>query len=66
MFEWPVAPGRTVSSHFWLYWAVTLPLTFIVIVFWLAWTNRKDVRNAMQSMKARVDGTTEAREKEAA
>ena len=40
-----------------------MPLTFRVIVFWLALTNRKDVRNAMKNLKAGVDSNTEANEK---
>lgn len=48
MFEWPQTPGQTVSDHFWIYWAVTLPVTLVVVVIWLAWTNRKDMREAMR------------------
>ena len=39
MFEWNLQPGQTVSGQFWIYWAVTLPLTFAVIAVWLLWTN---------------------------
>jgi hypothetical protein len=26
-----------VSSHFWIYWAVTVPLTIAVVLIWLVW-----------------------------
>jgi cytochrome c-type biogenesis protein CcmH/NrfF len=29
------------SKKFWLYWALTIPLTTIVIIIWLIWTDVK-------------------------
>ncbi|CAL8582361.1 hypothetical protein XPA_008028 [Xanthoria parietina] len=36
---WSSEPGSifSVSTEFWLYWAITLPLTTVVIVVWQAW-----------------------------
>jgi hypothetical protein len=28
------------SSHFWIYWAITIPLTITVLTVWLLWLNR--------------------------
>ena len=30
-----------ISSSFWIYWAVTIPLTVLVFVLWLLWLWRK-------------------------
>ena len=40
-----------VSKSFWLYWAVTLPLTFGVVAVWLIWTNREDVKRFLARKK---------------
>ncbi|PNP60642.1 hypothetical protein FNYG_14626 [Fusarium nygamai] len=38
IFQWNAEPGTSVvSDRFWVYWAVTLPLTAIVVLVWLAW-----------------------------
>lgn len=52
MFEWPLAPGAIVSDRFWVYWAVTLPLTLVIIGIWLLWTNRKELREWYQNAAA--------------
>lgn len=41
MFDWNASPSEAVSGHFWVYWAVTLPLTLAVIGVWLLWINPK-------------------------
>ena len=38
MFDWDATEDRLVSRRFWIYWAVTVPLTAAVLVIWLAWT----------------------------
>lgn len=35
MFDWDASENRLVSHCFWIYWAVTLPLTVAVFVTWL-------------------------------
>lgn len=56
MFEWPHTPGQTVSSRFWVYWAITLPLTLVVVIIWLAWTNKKDLQQFFQRASAVKQG----------
>lgn len=53
MFEWPHTPGQTVSGHFWVYWAVTLPLTLVVVGVWLGWTNREELQIGIQRASTR-------------
>lgn len=36
-FSETVDSSLVVSSHFWIYWAVTVPLTIIVVLIWLVW-----------------------------
>ena len=39
LFQWDTKTvGHSgVSRQFWVYWAVTLPLTFVTVLLWLAW-----------------------------
>ena len=38
MFNWQASAGTNVlSSRFWVYWAVTVPLTLIVLAVWYFW-----------------------------
>ncbi len=42
MFDWRAieTPGqRAISSNFWVYWVVAVPLTILVIVGWRVWWN---------------------------
>lgn len=48
MFNWQAASSgssqRSVSAYFWMYWAVTIPLTIAVMTGWVLWyryANRK-------------------------
>lgn len=44
LLNWQAPKGSTVVSHrFWVYWAVTVPLTIATILLWLAWFRRKDI-----------------------
>jgi Mg2+ and Co2+ transporter CorA len=44
LLNWQAPKGSTVVSHrFWVYWAVTVPLTIATILLWLAWFSRKDI-----------------------
>ena len=42
-FNFQTAPSisSAVSPNFWLYWAVTIPLTLAVVGMWLIWERRK-------------------------
>jgi hypothetical protein len=36
--------SRVVSSWFWLYWAITVPLTIGILILWVIWFKRADRR----------------------
>ncbi|KAH7357139.1 hypothetical protein BKA65DRAFT_221606 [Rhexocercosporidium sp. MPI-PUGE-AT-0058] len=39
MFNWHAAAGEHIlSNNFWVYWAVTLPITALVLLIWAAWS----------------------------
>jgi len=68
MFNWSVSKSLNasgsndkeeeglVSNKFWLYWAVTIPLTLLVIIVWRVWwlyqerVNNKAVNEAMEKV----------------
>ena len=33
-----------VSSQFWIYWAVTIPMTIIIVLIWYIWEKRREKR----------------------
>jgi hypothetical protein len=33
-----------VSSNFWLYWAVTIPITAVIVAVWYIWEKRRAMR----------------------
>jgi hypothetical protein len=42
MFSWSQSSSQSgassvVSNRFWIYWAVTIPLTVLVIIIWRVW-----------------------------
>ena len=41
MFSWSESSSQSgpsvVSNRFWIYWAVTIPLTILVIIIWRVW-----------------------------
>ncbi len=36
--------GPEVSSQFWIYWAVTVPVTIVIVGIWYIWEKRRDAR----------------------
>jgi hypothetical protein len=36
--------GPEVSSRFWMYWAVTVPVTIVIVGIWYVWEKRRDAR----------------------
>lgn len=36
--------GPEVSSRFWIYWAVTVPVTIVIVGIWYVWEKRRDAR----------------------
>ena len=38
LFDWSSSTGGgIVTQHFWIYWAVTVPLTLAVLLTWTIW-----------------------------
>lgn len=48
----PDGSELVVSKHFWIFWAVTLPLTLFVIVCWTVWTLRSNLRPLVNALVA--------------
>jgi len=36
--------GSEVSSQFWIYWAVTVPVTIMIVGIWYVWEKRRDAK----------------------
>lgn len=34
--------GPTVSSEFWIYWVVTIPITVVIVGVWWVWERRRE------------------------
>lgn len=62
MFDWHASTSKesgsgVVSSYFWVYWAITLPLTLIVAFswrLWWSWEKRnfdRDVRTEIENIE---------------
>jgi hypothetical protein len=71
MFNWQLSisgasGGRVVSSSFWIYWAVTVPLTIVVAIswrLWWGWEKRhydKDVLLEIENIEAPADLNSDA------
>ena len=43
------APGRMVSPEFWIYWAVTIPVTCFLAVVWIFWVKRSQRGEVLKS-----------------
>ena len=41
MFDWQANAESVLTSRFWIYWAVTIPLTLATICAWYLWISRK-------------------------
>ena len=37
-------PGPSVSDQFWIYWAVTIPVTILIVAIWYVWEKRREKR----------------------
>ena len=36
--------GKPVTTSFWIYWAVDIPLTVTIVAFWYFWEKRREAR----------------------
>ncbi|KAI9800880.1 MAG: hypothetical protein M1825_003663 [Sarcosagium campestre] len=51
MFDWQNKSGKlVVSRRFYIYWAITVPLTIVTILIWVMWM-RKDALNKSRLLK---------------
>lgn len=61
MFRWDAPPGnKVVSDRFWVYWAITIPTTIVVVIAFqfFVWShiepgNHKRVETPFQGLKRR-------------
>ena len=55
LFNWQASENASIlSDHFWIYWAVTVPLTIAVIAVWFVWITRKMNRHAKEDAAAGI------------
>ena len=56
LFQWDaVGNNKVVSNRFWIYWAVTVPLTCLTLLFWVLWTKRQARRHRSLEKRAREE-----------
>jgi Mg2+ and Co2+ transporter CorA len=54
LFNWNADRNSTVvNDRFWIYWAVTVPLTLSTLIIWLSWTYRQTLIHRAQDRKDR-------------
>jgi hypothetical protein len=54
LFDWDAESWQDVpKSRFWFYWAITIPLTIIVLVTWVFWQRSWNKQNIELDRKAR-------------
>jgi hypothetical protein len=50
MFNWNPSPdSKVMSQYVWVYWAVTIPLTLVVILIWIIWMQRKYLSDKLKA-----------------
>ncbi|KUI59573.1 hypothetical protein VP1G_06804 [Cytospora mali] len=42
--------GPTVAPTFWIYWAVTIPISFAVVIIWWIWDRSREIRYAKEDI----------------
>ena len=63
LFDWQAARGSPVVTHrFWIYWAITIPLTIVVVAIWFVWIAMKASRHAREDKAAGIGAQPEASE----
>jgi hypothetical protein len=43
-FNFQNSEGPSVSEQFWIYWAVTIPVTVIIVAIWYVWEKKREAR----------------------
>lgn len=55
LFNWQADKGiPVVNSRIWIYWAVTIPLTFLTTLIWIIWLRSKIKRHRRKEAEART------------
>ena len=56
LFRWDaVDDGMVVSKRFWVYWAVTIPLTVLTLMVWVLWTKGQARMHRVSEKRAREE-----------
>ena len=70
LFQWDaVGDSKVVSNRFWIYWAVTVPLTFLTLLVWVLWTKRQarmhrsSEKRAREELRFDIEGQSDGVEK---
>ena len=58
MFDWTASSGAMIlrSRWFWVYWAITLPLTLIVFLVWPFWLKHKRQQRPLPQVDIDAEG----------
>ena len=72
LFEWNAIGDEIISKRFWVYWAVSIPLTCLTLVIWVLWTKRQAIIHRILEKRAKeelsddieVESGSEVKEKE--
>jgi hypothetical protein len=49
-FNFQNSSGPSVSESFWIYWAVTIPITMIIVGVWYVWEKKREARYNKEDM----------------
>lgn len=56
-FDWNAATGSAIlNQRFWIYWAVTIPLTLGTVTIWVIWIRRQLILGRREDFEARHSG----------
>lgn len=54
LFHWNVDSSSAImSEYFWIYWAVTVPLTIVTVIVWIIWTRTRGSRHRTQDKEGK-------------
>lgn len=54
LFQWDTQTvgHSVVSRQFWMYWAVSIPLTFVTLTLWFAWMRKQERRHRARELES--------------
>ena len=55
LFEWNAVGDEIISKRFWVYWAVSIPLTCLTLFIWLLWTKRQAIMHRISEKRAKEE-----------